>query len=173
MGLVVLAFPELSKKDFEFIQKFREVNDRYFPIVNPHLTLVFPAYEIKESEFADHIVKTAANFKKIEFSLNCAITVKDSFSEFWDIFLVPEKGNSSIIKLHDALYRGPLLTHLRIDIPFIPHMGIGNDIDPFHCINLARELNDNDIAIPGIISSLSIGHYHGSKVEIIKELPLK
>jgi 2'-5' RNA ligase len=173
MGLVVLAFPEISQKDFEFIQSFRKTNDRYYPIVNPHFTLVFPAYEINENEFVDHIVKTAADFKKIEFSLNCAITVKDSFSEFWDIFLIPEKGNSAIIKLHDAFYRGPLITHLRIDIPFIPHMGIGNDVDPFHCINLARDLNDSDIAIPGIISGLSIGHYDGTKVEIIKELTLK
>ncbi len=172
MALLVLAFPEISKEDFNRIQDFRSRNDRYYPVVNPHFTIVFPVEEVKEKEFIDHIKSRCSKFKKIDFTLNYAVTVKDSFSEFWDIFLVPDKGNSSIIKLHDELYKGPLITHLRIDIPFIPHMGIGNDVDPFHCINLAAGLNEENISISGIISTLSIVRYDGVKVELIEDICL-
>ena len=172
MALLVLAYPEISKDDFNKIQEFRRRNDRYYSIVNPHFTIVFPVEEVKEKEFIDHIKSRCAKFGKIDFTLNCAITVKDSFSEFWDIFLVPDKGNSGIIKLHDELYKGTLITHLRIDIPFIPHLGIGNDVDPFHCINLANELNGENISISGIISTLSIVRYDGANVELIEDICL-
>lgn len=173
MALLVIAYPEISSDDFNKIQEFRKKHDRFYPVVNPHFTIVFPVEEVKQEEFVSHIKSRCAPFGKIEFTLNCAITVKDSFSEFWDIFLVPDKGNSSLIKLHDELYKGILITHLRIDIPFIPHLGIGNDVDPFHSINLASDLNREDISISGVISTLSIIKFDGEKVELIEDICLK
>lgn len=172
MGLIVVAYPEISNDDFKLIQKFREVNDRYYGIINPHLTLVFPVYDLKESDFAEHIRNISKKLSPINFTLNCAVTVKDFFSDYWDIFLVADQGNSDIIKMHDAFYSGILINYLRIDIPFMPHMGIGNDRDPFYCINLAKDLNMSGISINGTIKTLSIVNYDGIKAEKIEDILL-
>ncbi len=173
MSLAVLAYPQLSRDYYNFIQEFRSKNDRHFPLFEPHFTFVFPVYDIKENDFKEHIIKTAARLKPAEFTLNCAITVKDFFSEFWEVFLVPDKGNSTLIKMHDLLYKGLLITHLRIDIPFIPHINIGSDVDPFHCINLAGELNNSDISIAGRIEKLSIVRIEENSVETIEDIVLR
>jgi hypothetical protein len=173
MGLVVLAYPEISEKDFDWIEKFREKHDRYFNIVKPHFTIVFPVFDLEKKEFVDHVKQTAGEFSKFDFTLRCAVTVKDSFSDYWDIFLTPDEGNSRIIKMHNLLYRGALLTQLRIDIPYIPHMGIGNVVDPFHCINLANEINNAGIVVKGTINRLSIASYDGKTVENIEDIELK
>lgn len=172
MSLLVLAFPEISESDFNFIQEFRKKNDRHYSLFPPHFTIVFPAFGIEEEEFTEHVINKTKNCKKIDFTLNCAVSVKDFLSEYRDVFLIPDKGNSAIVKLHDALYTGILITHLRLDIPFMPHMNIGNDVDQFHCINLANELNAQDISIQGTISRLSIARYDGSKLDIITDILL-
>jgi len=173
MGLIVLAYPEISNEKLNTIQKFREINDRYFNLFAPHFTLVFPVYDVKEDEFVGHVRNIAEKFSPVEFSLNCAIVVKDSFSEYWDIFLLPDKGNSSIIKMHNLLYTDVLITQLRIDIPYIAHMNIGNDTDPFYCYNLARELNESDIRVDGKINALSIAHYDGKTLTKVEDIILK
>jgi 2'-5' RNA ligase len=173
MGLMVLAYPEISDKDFNWIQNHREKNDRYYNILNPHFTIVFPVYDLKEEEFIDHIKKTSGEFSKFDFTLRSSIVVKDSFSDFWDVLLVPDEGNSMIIKMHDSLYRGILITQLRIDIPYISHMTIGNDIDGFHCFNMAKEVNNADIIIKGTINNLTIARYDGITLENIEVIPLK
>lgn len=172
MGLVVLAYPDMSDDNFTRIQKFREINDRYYNILKPHFILVSPVYDIRENDFVDHVKRTAAKFTKINFTLNCALTAKDLFGEYCDILLVPDKGNSDIIKLHNSFYTDLLSTHLRFDIPFIPHMVIGNDPDSFFCRNQANELNKTGISINGYIERLSIAHYNGIKVENIEDISL-
>lgn len=173
MGLLVAAFPELSDKDFNWLQDFRKKNDRYYNILNPHFTIVFPVYEIKEREFIEHVKKTTCELSEIEFTLCSAVTVKDSFSDFWDVLLTPDEGNSRIRKMHDALYTGLLITHLRLDIPYLPHMTVGNDIDPYYSFNMAKEINNADIAIKGMIKSITIASYDGKSLEKIEDIRLK
>lgn len=172
MALLLLAHPEISEENFNWIQSFREKNDRHYPLFMPHFTLIFPVYDINENDFKEHVKQRAAGFSKIKFTLKSAITVKDSFSDFWDIFLVPDEGNGAIIKLHDELYKGVLITYLRIDLPYIPHMNIGNDIDPFYAIELANGINNSNISISGEINRLSIVSYDGEKAEIIEDITL-
>src|SRR5262245_22726723 len=42
-----------------------------------------------------------------------------------DVFLVPDEGNSALSLLHDQLYTGPLVSHLRLDLQYVPHITIG------------------------------------------------
>ena len=52
MSLLVVAYPEFLNKDFEWIQNIRSKYDvRYYNVVNPHFTLVFPAQGFKQTEF--------------------------------------------------------------------------------------------------------------------------
>jgi hypothetical protein len=85
---------------------------------------------------------------------------------------VPDEGYSEIVKLHDKLYDGPLAPELRLDIPFIPHIGIGNAIDPFACKKLADELNRKAFEIDGRIETLDVTWYEENKVETLERIEL-
>lgn len=174
MPLLVLAFPEIDKKDYLWIQSIREKYDeRYFNIVEPHFTLVFPLYDISADELSRHVKSVSKKFGVFYFVIRCAQLVKDSFSDYTDVFLIPEEGYRIFVKLHDALYTGPIEKDLRLDIPFIPHIGIANSIDAKFCKRIVDELNSKNIEIVGEINKLSIINYDNAKVEIIENVYLR
>ena len=171
MALLVLAHPQLEEKDYSWIQAFRSKYDkRYFDVFEPHFTIVFPVYETGEKEFIAHAQKIAKRFKEFYFVLRCAQIVKDSVSDYIDVLLIPEEGYRLFVKLHDALYTGPLEKDLRLDIPFIPHLGIGNNLDAHICKKLADEINLQNIEIVGAVSRLDIASYEGNRIKILKEI---
>ena len=173
MSLLVLAYPQLEKKDYDWIQSFRAKHDeRYFNIVLPHFTLVFPVNNVTQKDFIDHIEKTSKKFKEFYFVLRCAQIVKDSFSDYTDVFLIPEEGYRIFVKLHDALYTGLLEKELRLDISFIPHLGIATNKDPRRSKLLSEEINSKNPEIFGAVSKLDIVSYSNNKIETIKEIIL-
>lgn len=173
MSLLVLAYPQLEEKDYSWIQTYRaKYDERFFSVIEPHFTLVFPVFSIDEAKFISHVKKTSQKFKEFYFVLRCAQIVKDSFSDFTDVFLIPEEGYRIFVKLHDALYSGILANELRLDIPFIPHLGIANNKDAKYCKNIADEINSKTIEIVGAISKLDIVFYENDKVTTIKEIYL-
>lgn len=95
--------------------------------------------------------------------------VKDFFSPFTDIFLVPDEGYIRIVKLHDKLYSGILKHELRIDIPFIPHVAVGGSNDPIECKLISDSINESDFSIEGIIDKLDIISYYYPRAETIKK----
>jgi hypothetical protein len=173
MSLLVLVYPQLEEKDYNWIQTFRSKHDeKYFTVVEPHFTIVFPVFDINEKEFISHVQKIAGKFKEFYFVLRCAQIVKDSFSDYTDVFLIPEEGYRLFVKLHDSLYTGILEKDFRLDIPFIPHLGIANNLDAKHCKKLADEINLRSIEIVGAISRLEIVSFEENKVKTLKEIYL-
>lgn len=172
MSLLVVAYPQLESKDYNWIQSFRAKNDRYFNLIEPHFTLVFPVEKIDEVEFISHIKKVTIKFNEFYFVIRCAQIVKDSFSEFTDVFLIPEEGFRIFVKLHDALYTGILEPELRLDIPFIPHLAIANNKDPHTCKKLCEEINKKNLEIVGAINHLSIISYSNNKIELLKDIAI-
>ncbi|MFA7420456.1 MAG: 2'-5' RNA ligase family protein [Melioribacteraceae bacterium] len=171
MSLLILAYPEVEKKDFNWIQSFRAKHDeRYFNIVEPHFTMVFPVFDVSEKELITHVQKTAKKFNEFFFVIRCAQIIKDSFSDYTDVLLIPEEGYRIFVKLHDALYTDILEKELRLDIPFIPHLGIANSLDPLKCKKLADEINFKNIEVVGAISKLSIVSFENDKIELLKEI---
>lgn len=171
MALLVLAYPQLENKDYNWVQTFRaKYDERYFNVANPHFTLVFPVFDVAENDFIAHVQKTAKKFKEFFFVFRCAQIVKDSFSDYTDVFLIPEEGYRIFVKLHDALYTGILEKELRLDIPFIPHLGIANSVDAKNCKLLADEINKKNIEIVGAIGKLNIVSYKNDKIELLKEV---
>jgi len=174
MSLLVLAFPEIDKKDYQWIQSIREKYDeRYYNIVEPHFTLIFPLLEISADELSRHVKSVAKKFGVFYFVIRCAQIVKDSFSDYTDVFLIPEEGYRIFVKLHDALYTGPIEKHLRLDIPFIPHIGIANNVDAKFCKKIADEINSRNLEIVGEINKLSIVNYDNAKVDVIENIYLR
>lgn len=111
--------------------------------------------------------------KRINFAIRCSVINKDAFNDYWHVFLTPDEGNSEIIKLHDALYSGELSDNLLLEIPFIPHIGIGNSKDKWICKKLIDGLNEREIIIEGSITQLAIVSYVDNEVNTIKTIDLQ
>lgn len=174
MAYLVVAFPELNKTDFDIIQTYREHNDTlYFNLVEPHFTIVFPVMDISESQFVEEVQYQTAGINKFNFTIRCATINKDSFSSYYHTFLVPDEGFSKFVRLHDKMYSDKLINNLRLDIDYIPHIGIGNSNDKFVCKKMVDHWNSKDFSISGKISSLTILEYKNDILTKIKKLELK
>jgi len=174
MSLLVLAYPTIEKKDLNWIQSIRKEHDeRYYKIVNPHFTIVFPVNNCDYNQLSEHVKKVTRKFGTFFFVLRCAQIVKDSFSDYTDVFLIPEEGYRLFVKLHDALYTGILEKELRLDIPFIPHLGIANSLDPLKCKDLSDKLNSKNIEIVGAINKLDIVSYEENVVKSLGSIVLQ
>lgn len=173
MALLAIAYPEFDLVDFQKIQSFREQNDPlFYSVVAPHITFVFPVLHISVVTFKEEIKRQLADTQAFDFIFRCATVNKDAFSEMYHCFLVPDEGYSSIIKLHDKLYEGLLRPELRLDIDFIPHLGIGNNADPTACQEMARTWNQNEFTIQGSVNSLSIVSYENGVVKNLDQFRL-
>jgi 2'-5' RNA ligase superfamily len=169
---LVIAYPELADEDLLRIESYRRENDKMFDIVRPHFTFVFPVTDFSVTDFTTEIKKQLGQAGPISFCLRCAVINKDDFSEYYHAFLVPDEGFSEIVKLHDRLYSGKLSVHHRLDIDFIPHIGIGNSTDKSACKKMVDDWNSQPFLISGIISALDIVQYENDKVTTIERIKL-
>lgn len=173
MAFLVVAYPEISKADFEEIQNFRSQHDAlYYHLVQPHFTIVFPIDNIPENVFRAEVISKAKAFSKFSFVLRSAVVNQDAFSNQFHIFLVPDEGFSALIKLHDLMYSDTFKENHRLDIDFIPHIGIGNSTDRETVKAWVDEWNSKDFSIIGQISFLTILQYENGKVESILDVRL-
>lgn len=174
MAYLVLAYPELTSESFDSIQRYREDNDKlFFKVVKPHFTLVFPVFDISEDKFIEEVKNKSLNFERFDFTIRCATINKDAFTDYFHAFLVPDEGYSRIVRLHDKLYSDILKHNLRLDIEYVPHIGIGNSQDRYQCKKMIDEWNDKDFELSGTISRLTIVRYEDSSVTTLEEIELK
>lgn len=173
MTYALISYPELSDSDYKQIQQYRETHDEWlFTVVQPHITFVFPVFDFPEQNFITEIEELTANTQKIDFTFRCAIINKDSFSDYYHALLAPDEGFSRIVKLHDKLYSRNLQPFHRMDIDFIPHIGIGTSKDKYKCKQMVDEWNAKNFSIAGTVSTLTIVKYEENSVSDIKEIAL-
>jgi 2'-5' RNA ligase superfamily len=157
VSLAVSSYPTISQKDFDWIQSVRDKHDElYYKVINPHFTFVFPVFDFDRRRFIEHVYERSREARRIPFVSRCAVVVKDVSGEYTHVFLVPDEGFSDIVKLHDKLYEGPLAPQLRLDIPFIPHIGIANALEPMACKERADALNRQAFSVEGVIEALEV-----------------
>jgi 2'-5' RNA ligase len=174
MAYAVISYPEMNEIDYQKIQQYRKLNDEWlFTVVEPHITLVFPVFEMTEKDFIAEIDDLVTDVLKIDFVFRCAIINKDSFSDYYHVLLAPDEGFSQIVKLHDKFYGRNFKPYHRMDIDFIPHMGVGTSKDKEKCKIMVDEWNNENFSISGTISLLSIVRYNNNLIENIKEIRLK
>jgi hypothetical protein len=131
MALLVLAYPRIAQADYDWIQAVRAQHDaRYFSLVAPHFTLVFPVASMEREGF------------------------------------------SALVRLHDRLYTGALADELRLDITFIPHVGVGNHADARACKRVADELNARDFRVAGTIDTLDVVWHEHTTLRTIEQIAL-
>lgn len=156
--LYTVAYPRLSPEDAEFINEYRHVHDLpYRDVVGPHFTLVFGCDEIPEPDYLKHIGSSVSTCRRIRFTCRYAMLGADAEEEVAYVFLVPDEGHSEISLLHDRLYTGPLAPHLRLDIPFTPHISIATLTDRGEAKGLCDELNGHGLSISGRLDSVTVG----------------
>ncbi len=172
MNLHVVAYPELSAADYSKIQAERKVHNSLYSVIEPHFTIVFSVQGMEAGNFIAEIAKQSGAVPRIEFCLRCAVIVKDSFSNNYDAFLVPDEGYSRIVKLHDKLYSGSLSPHHRLDVCYIPHISIGYSPDMQIIKEIADQWNANDFAICGTIPALDIINYENRVVTTLERVGL-
>ncbi|MEN6379524.1 MAG: 2'-5' RNA ligase family protein [Methanofastidiosum sp.] len=173
MPLLVIGYPELKKKDYEWIQDLRNKYDLlYYDIVKPHFTFVFPVFNLNKKELTSEIKGKCKGLEEINFCLRCAVLNKDSFNDYWHVFLVPDEGFSNITKIHDKFYSGKLKDEYFLAIQFIPHLGVGNSTNANECKKLVDELNEKNFEIHGKIKKLTIVNYEDKKIEDIETIEL-
>jgi hypothetical protein len=174
MALGVLAYPSISSADYNLIQGFRQTNDElYFRIVEPHFAFVFPTDSFQKNTFLKEIEDKARGFKSFNFDLKCACVNKDSFIDYFHLLLVPDEGHSQIVKLHDKLYSDRLFNELRLDIDFIPHVGIANSKDVLKVKRWADQWNAKPFSIRGQINMLTVIEYDGNSLKDLTKIPLR
>jgi len=173
MSYLVVVYPKLEQSDFDWIQEYRKKNDsRYFSIVDPHFTIVFAVSDVSKEDFVTEIKKQAEGLKKFDFEIKVATINQDDSGDYYHEFLVPDKGYSDIVKLHDKLYSGTLAKHLRFDIDFIPHIGIGNADTVQESKNRIDALNAKNFGIKGTVDALDIIEFNGGPVQTIEKIEL-
>jgi hypothetical protein len=174
MSLLLLAYPDLNAHDLALVQEHRkEYDSLYFDVVGPHFSFVFATDDFSEDVFTEEVVKQAGDARKIKFICRCATVSKDGFEETFHCFLVPDKGHSQVILLHDKLYSGLFRKNHRLDIDYIPHIAIGSSTDKLQTKMMVDQWNARDITIDGVISKLSIIKYENNVVTLLKEIALK
>lgn len=173
LSLQVIAYPQLNDADVQRIQDCRRLHNRLYHVIAPHFTLVFAVNDISREDFIAEVKKQLQGATAIDFTIRCAMVVPDAISGWYDAMLVPDEGFSLIQQLHDRLYSGLLASHLRLDIPYIPHMSIADKADAQEVKQICDEWNNINCEIKGRISELEIIEYKNPVLNTVERVVLK
>jgi 2'-5' RNA ligase len=173
MSLLALCYPKLRAEDQRFIDGFRDRHDHaYRDVVRAHFTIVFQVRDLAEAVFTEHVACVAATSAPIRFVCRYAMVHNDISSDDYYVFLVPDEGLSELSLLHDALYTNVLAPKLRLDVPYVPHIGIATLKDAHRCKELADELNGRRLRVDGTVEEVSVVEYNGKIVTDLRHFRL-
>jgi len=172
MSLLVVAYPKCAPRDRAWIQSIRERYDPHFELIAPHVTLVFPNDRIDAKLLGQHVGQVCQAFSAFRFVARTSIIVKDHFSPLTHLFLVPDEGFSQVVRLHDALYRGPLAADLILEVPFIPHITIGAFDAMSEAKAQADALNQASFSLACSITTISLIQDQGQEIRTLEQFRL-
>jgi len=152
-----VAFPDIAAAQRQWIQEVRREHDPNFGVVDPHFTLVFSVRDMDEAAYLGHIGSIARGARPIRFHCRHAMLGADDIDGTAHVYLVPSEGHAEIYLLHEALYRGLLQPHHRLEIPYIPHIGVAATKDFQQAKRLCDRLNAGGIAVEGTLVALTAG----------------
>ncbi len=118
MRHAVVFYPELRHAG---LHALRARYDPYAGVVGEHVTLVFPlAASVAGDVLAQHVRRVLSRWQPFPVHL---VGLEVS----WDHWLLlgMREGRDELVRLHDELYTGKLEPHLRRDLPYAPHVGLG------------------------------------------------
>jgi hypothetical protein len=173
MKYYLVAYPTLSEQDRAWIASYRSEHDPLFRnVIEPHFTLVFGGVLLPEATIAAEAERLLEGAKPIQFELALATVNKDSFAPIYHEFLVPEKGYAAIALLHDRLYSGAFREFLRLDIDYIPNIGVGNDENAESTKARVDAVNRRGVSIAGSIETVDLIGLHDNRVSPLRTFQL-
>jgi 2'-5' RNA ligase len=163
--IYTIAYPSLTVSDKTFIDGFRRRHDaRNCEVVAAHFTIVFGCTEVETQAYVRHVKEMAALAEPVSFRCRYAMVGVNSDDASAHVFLVPDEGFSGISRLHDRLYTGVLADHLKLGVPYIPHITIATVIAREEAKRLCEELNENRLSIVGKLDSLTVGKLDNNRI---------
>lgn len=118
MYLALVYFPGIEQEVFH---AFRNRYEPYAGLLREHLTFVFPVPEsIGREKLEKHISEVLSQWNPFRVHF-CQLEKTVDHWLFWTI----DEGREQAVRLHDELYTGILSEHLKADLPYSPHIGLG------------------------------------------------
>jgi 2'-5' RNA ligase len=176
MPLFVLAIPELSGADAARINAIRSAHDPQHGPVAPHVTLVFGTDALNAAGLEGHVRAAVSAEHAFDVVFRAAMPYPEragssEAGEYSYVFLVPDEGNSRLVRLHDALYAGPLAAERRLDLPYISHVTLARATLPRATV-LAADWKANEPPIQGHVDGLNIVELEGGQLIERARIPL-
>ena len=172
--LYTLAFPSLSASDSAFVESFRaEHQTEQSQVVAAHFTMVFGCATVPRDEYLQHVQAVAGANSVVRFACRYAMLGADDEDDTAYVFLVPNTGFAELSLLHDRLYTGVLSSHLRLDLPFIPHITIGRLVERRAAKSLCDALNSRGVNIEGSVEALTVGLRENGKIQNLARFGLR
>jgi len=107
--------------DLRLIDGLRSKYDPQFHLIAPHITIMFPALDsIGERSLVAHIESVLHHWESFPIRLK---GLQKSWDEY--LFLLLNKGDEDVIRLHNEIYTGLLSEYRDEARPFIPHLTLG------------------------------------------------
>lgn len=117
-------------------------------------------------------IKYQKRLTRLSLFARCVTVGDPDFMGYANVFMIPDEGFSKLVKLHDVFYTGPLAPELRLDIPFVPHIGIASDPSAVECKKLVDRLNKQGFEIDGKVERLDIIEFDGESTKTIEQTEL-
>ena len=118
MYLALVYFPQI---DHEGFHDFRNRYEPYAGLLREHLTFIFPVPEtIGQEKLGSHIEEVIKRWPPFKVHFCHLMKTVDHW-----LFWTPGEGKELAVRLHDELYTEILLPHLKTDLPYTPHIGLG------------------------------------------------
>jgi 2'-5' RNA ligase len=148
--LYVIAEPDISVADRNWIQSIRKRHDPQVELVGPHFTLVFGIDALAGADLVARAQMIAKRIPAFAFELSKVEILPDGALEYY-VFLTPGMGAAELTSLHEALSRGPGNSSA-----FVPHLTLGRFASVADATILADELNAARRTIRGRLSALKV-----------------
>ena len=148
--LYVIAEPDMSEADRDWIQSIRVRHDPQFSQIGPHFTFVFGVEGSLATALKTRAREAAALVRSFAVDLQSVRVFSDAPQDHY-LFLVPDLGSRELTALHQALRLAPAN-----DPPFMPHMTIGRVADAATANALAAEVNNMKRVVRGRVTALKI-----------------
>ncbi|CAM3238455.1 2'-5' RNA ligase family protein [Leuconostoc rapi] len=132
----VLIFPEFTAVDSQKIATIRRQYDTLYKHIRPHISLVFPFLSQETDEDIKNAVETIIKHTQ-PFSITLSTVGGDLTNGY--VWLNVTEGQEIVAAIHDKLYANARFKPFyRRDIPYQPHITIGQAMPP----NKARQLRN-------------------------------
>lgn len=167
----VVAFPELGAADSAWIESIRAAHDVVgHELLGAHFTFVFGCTGVA-IDVVERAARAAASHQgPIQFRL--ARAVSSTHGEFHYVFLCPDEGASSMIKVHESLHAGALAACVDRDQSFVPHLTVCKTPDAREAAQVLDHLRRSTFQIVGTLPALTVGVVLDNKFKRLREVPL-